>query len=385
MSALAGGGIGALRGGAESDAETSDGRLDDAMRGAGEEAAMYAAAGGAGELGAAALGRATSRLPIMRENLTRGELHARGLWASRADEAARRFPGGREGLVRELNRLDAPLRAEEIPRWAAEQAEIVGPRVRQAAQDLTDAGARIDMGANAAAAESLAAGAQNRAGGPAVARSLRSSVVEPWQAQAAQAPEGIPFNDAWDERQWLDDLMGDLPQQGLGRAKGRMLEARRMLSGSMSDEAARVSPELAEQWTQANRDFAPLGLLGAFGQGAERLNTLGGGAGMISRASGTAHALYGNPLGVVEAVAGPAVQQELRMRLPGMQVRALRALIPVLEQGGPALQRAAAVLRGAQARGPAAVRAAHYMMAQSSPEYRQAQEQAAQAAEEIDR
>jgi hypothetical protein len=171
----------------------------------------------------------------------------------------------------------------------------------------------------------------------------------------------------------LDDLAGDLPAQGLGRVSGRLAQSRRMLNEEMTDQALQTDPALALEWQQANRDYSVPAFLSTFGQQADRLNQQGGISGALSRAQGAAQLLYGNPLGAVEAVGGPMVQQEIRMMLPGLQARHLRRVVAGLQaRGGPRSVRWLQMLQQAESRGPVAAAAVHSMLSRTDPEYRSA-------------
>lgn len=386
--AIAGGqglGTGMLRGALSSEGDAQE-RLRAGTRQAAIEGLLSSGTAGFGE-GLAGLAGTISRWAPQRaatraEDLTRAELNARGIWSGSDTEAARRFPGGREGLVDELNRMEAPLRAERIPAWAAEQVRTIGPRVGQAAEELTQRGAGVDMSQLAGQVEDLARTVEPRAGGRQIAGALRRDVADQWRNQAMAPPAGaagpagppIPFEQAHAERMHIDDLAGDLPAQGLGRATGRLAEARGMLNRAMTESAQATDPALAQQWAQANRDYSVPAFLLSHGRGAERLNTMGGGAGMISRAVGAGQMLYGNPMGAVEATVGPAIQQEMRMAMPGIQARYLRRLVPALRNLGPRGEQWARTLEGASVRGGTAVAAAHAVLSRTQPEYRQAME-----------
>lgn len=326
-------------------------------------------------------GWARRRAAAAPEHLVRAELAARGITSARDLDAASRFRGGREGLVEELNRMDVPLRPDQVPQWAQEQLGTIGPRVSATADALTERGAAVDMGRLAGGVDDLARSVETRAGGRQIAQALRSDVADQWRRQAllpgrgAEGPAGppVPFSQAWEERMHLDDLAGDLPAQGLGRVSGRLAQSRRMLNEEMTDQALQTDPALALEWQQANRDYSVPAFLSTFGQQADRLNQQGGISGALSRAQGAAQLLYGNPLGAVEAVGGPMVQQEIRMMLPGLQARHLRRVVAGLQaRGGPRSVRWLQMLQQAESRGPVAAAAVHSMLSRTDPEYRSA-------------
>jgi hypothetical protein len=146
----------------------------------------------------------------------------------------------------------------------------------------------------------------------------------------------------------------------------------------MGEALESADPALREAWGATDRDYAILrSLIGGPGEpglarGAERLSQIGGMGGAVGQAlENTGQGLLGG-VPVLGGMAQRAVAQESRMVMPGIQQRVLERLVA----GSPALQRAAQVLQQAMARGPNAGAAAHYLLSQQNPEYRQAAEAA---------
>lgn len=381
--AIAGGvgaGAGLLRGGGESDAEDVTGRLTDGVQQGALEGLMSAGTAGVAEGAAPLLGRLGERmseaLPGLRDRRTHSALEARGIWGNRAMQAAADRPGGQAGLAADLDELGLPLDARRTPRAIDRMLQESGPRIGQIREQVTASGETIDTSRIATRMRELAdTEARAPVGGMQRSRALRQL------ADDIESAGPMPFDVAHQQRMTLDDMINRFsPDPNLSSVAGQRQTIRRYVSDEMGTAADAAG--LGEDWAEANRTYSVGSFLDDYAQGGQRRNAQGGVAGAIAREGGVADILSGNPMGAVRALAGPAIQQEHRHLMPGMQVRALDRLIPMMERGGPQLQRAARVLRGAQQQGPAAVSAAHYTLARTSPEYRRAQDEAAEAAEE---
>jgi hypothetical protein len=79
---------------------------------------------------------------------------------------------------------------------------------------------------------------------------------------------------------------------------------------------------------------------------------------------------------VLGALAQREVAQQTRMMGPGIRAVTLERIAPMLQRLGPTAARWGAELQSAMQRGgPAAMAAAHYVMQQTDPRYRQTYEQ----------
>lgn len=401
--AVAGGtglGAGMLRGIGEAEGSLSE-RLPEGVRQGAIEGLAAAGTAGLAEAAAPVMSRVAGgiadRIPVMRDVRNQAALEARGIYGNRAMQTAQGLPGGVEGVARNLDELGIPLDPRRAARRLTELEAETGPEVGRVARAIQDRGGAVNMGRLADQIEQLAASREAGAGMRGPAEYLRREVRDQWRAQAAANPEGVPFmqeiidpdggrvmGGAWGEDQNLRRLGADTSAQGLRRVSDRLGAARRTLSNELGSVADSVG--LGDDWRNARRAHAILMDLDEIAGGDFRRNVQGGIGGAFNRAQGISAAMRGDALGAAEAVVGPFVQQEARFRLPGLQVRTLDRLIPALEAGSPALQRASRALQAAQQRGDAAVGAAHYMLARTSPEYRRAHDEAARmAAEETDR
>lgn len=379
--AIAGGtgaGAGLIRGAGESNEETLAGRLTDGVQQGALEGLVSAGTMGLAD-GTAPLLRSLARRatsPATRQAGQQAGLEARGIWARRSQDAVRQRPGGADALLQQLDELGAPLDPREmisaggrpgfIDRLLTEGGEQVGNTV----QRLDDMGATVPGQGVAQRIRGLAseqsAAAAPLSGSDAAQRALME------RASRVEAAGELPFSTAHRERRAIDQLVNwSNPDQSLSVIGGQRQGMRRALSTEM--QSAADAAGLGEAWTQGNRTYALGAELDDVARGAERLNAQGGLAGAESRASGLRRMLTGpglreRALGAVEAIGGPAAGQEMRIRLPGMQYRAIRRVI----QSGPRFQRAARVIEAALERGGAAPAAAHALLMRSDPEYRQA-------------
>lgn len=387
---------GAVTGGLRSGAGGGD--IEDVAMAAGLEGAlaggMSGAADAASSVGAPMLSALAERSqsPALRDVWNQAGLEARGIYGRRAMERAQGMPGGVEQVARNLDDLDVPLDPRRAARHLSQLQAESGPRVGQLARQIRaqqDAGRALmtDMRGPAEQAEQLAAGVEHGAGMGPAANHLRTQVRDQWLAQAEARPGGMPFFEEvpepgggtrigglWGEDINLRELAGDASQQGLGRVRGRLNAARRVVSNELGNIAD--SAGLGADWRDARRSHAILMDLDDISGGDYRRNVQGGMGGAFSRGSGFGRVAQGLSnaapgdvvAGLGEAVIAPFAQQEARFRLPGMQYRAIQRVI----QSGPQFERAARALRGAQMRGGAAVAAAHALLMRSDPIYRRA-------------
>jgi hypothetical protein len=385
MQGLAGFGMGGLRGFGQSEATDAEGLLADTATGAAVEGLGGAALTGAGELGGGIVRGVGNwlarRAPGLQRASTQAGLEARGIWGRDAMEAARQRPGGQEGLLRELDEMGAPLHAREMPEFIDRQLAEQGERIGNVVREMDESGARVGT-------ESIINRLRGLAGeqdemvmtGASPARALR---------QRAEALEQLPeqslgFGQSHRQRRELDRLVNwQNPDPSIASLTGQRAEMRRALSDAMRDaaEGAGRGPE----WTAANRGYSTAAELDDIARGYERRNVQGGMAGAQSRAAGFGRMVSGPGLvnraqGAVEAIAGPAAMQELRYAWPGASYRGMQALIPQLRAAGPQGARFAATLEAASRRGSIALAAAHALLSQRDPEYRQAVEAAQNAA-----
>jgi hypothetical protein len=281
-------------------------------------------------------------------------------------EAARERPGGVARLAGELDAEQFPLDARRSPAMIDRILGEAGPEIGRVREAIDATGERVDPRQIMQRLEGLAA-QEGRApiGGQERSQALRNFAArfEPL------AEEGMSFGDAHQQRRTIDDMITRFsPDPNLSSVAGQRQQLRQYVSDAMGDTAQRAG--LGDEWAGANRRYSLGAFMDEYGRGGERLNAQGGIGGAISRAGGMLQAAGGNPMGAAQMFAGPAVQQEMRMRVPGLQVRTLRRLIPAMRSAGPALQRAARLLESVQQRGEPAVAAAHYLLSRRSPEYR---------------
>jgi len=386
---------GAATGGMRSLSRGDD--LEDVAIAAGVEGALAGGMSGAADLvssvGAPMLANVAERAqsPVLRDVWNQAGLEARGIYGNRAMQRAQELPGGIEQVARNLDNLDVPLDPRRAARRLSQLQAESGPRVGEIADQIAERGGRVDMGRLSEQAEQLAAGVENRSGMRPAADYIRTHVRDQWARQAAQAPDGVPFVEhvsdpvggsqiggAWGEDISIRELGGDASAQGLGRVRGRLGAARRMLSNELGNTADSVG--LGADWRDARRSHAILMDLDEISGGDYRRNVQGGIGGANSRSSGLGRMVQGLTnaapgdvvAGAGEAVVAPFVQQEARFRLPGMQYRAIERVI----RSGPQFERAARALQGARMRGGAAIAAAHALLMRSDPIYRQAIEAA---------
>jgi hypothetical protein len=269
-------------------------------------------------------------------------------------------------LAGELDAEEFPLDARRSPAMIDRVLGEAGPEIGRVREAIEATGERVDPRQIMTRLDALAAQeARAPIGGQERAQALRnfSSRFEPL------AEDGMSFGDAHQQRRTIDDMISRFsPDPNLSSVAGQRQQLRQYVSDAMGDTAQRAG--LGDEWAGANRRYSLGAFMDEHGRGGERLSPQGGISGAISRAGGMLQAAGGNPMGAAQMFAGPAVQQEMRMRVPGLQVRTLRRLIPAMRAAGPALQRAAHVLTAAQQRGSAAVAAAHYTLSRRSPEYR---------------
>lgn len=200
---------------------------------------------------------------------------------------------------------------------------------------------------------------------------MRTEFIEPLEGLA---DEGLSFGDAHQMRQRLDEMSGawrrasdpvDTSMAGLAQ------DARGSLSALMDEAAEAVDPAMREAWREGNRRWSLLRLVednaratssnlpGALAEGIGLSQGNLGGAAM-ARAAGGLMSRYG----------------------PGLRAQGIRALIPMLQRGGPAMRQAAQALRGAATRGEVPLAAAHMALMRRRPDYRRAvQEMDAQSEE----
>ena len=366
-------GMGALRGAGEAEELRDVPR--EAVEGGLTEGAINAATAGVGEAASPLLRRAgdaaEGMIPGLRDRADHAALEARGVWGRRSMEAARNRPGGQAQLARDLDAANFPLDARRSPARIDEILGEAGPRIGAVREAVDEAGGTVDT---RSMADRLIAMAEREERAPIGGRQ-RGEALRRFAADLGEL-DSMSFADAHQQRRTIDDMITQFsPDPNLSSLAGQRQSLRQIVSDGMGETASSVG--LGEQWAGANRDYALGAFMDDYGRGAERLNAQGGFGGAQSRAGGLGRILSGDiGGGASEMLAGPAVQQEARMRVPGLQVRTLRALIPALETGGPALARAARVLRGAQLRGGPAVAAAHWALSRQSPEYRLAVERA---------
>lgn len=385
--AAVGGALGALSGAGQAE------EVGDVPGGAAAGGVLGGALGGGlqalGEVPGAVLGALGRARPRFGSRATQAGLEARGVWGGRAMAAADDLPGGREGLLANLERLG-------IGTGGAERTRLI-PRPDQALDDLASVARRVsgeyddvtraiaEAGDPAVDVQPIArdmmAEAQrlerNPIGGERLYRSITENVVDPLTrprtlstGEVLDPSQGMPWSQAAQQRTVLRQLAG-MGRQGVDpslTATSDQLEAARRAMRPRMLEALRESPDLAQRFEQVDRDYAILRDLEEIGGGASRLSTQGGIGGAAAQA-------IENTVGSVPIVGGfiqRQLAQEQRMLMPGIQA----ALMRRLAQGSPALQRAAQVLQQALARSPQAAAATHYLLSQQNPEYRQAAEAA---------
>lgn len=372
-------GVGALsgtvRGLGESDETEAPGLLRDMGRQGAFEGALSGLTAGTFEAGAGILGRlgplARGALPGARQQATQAGLQSRGIWGRRAMEAARERPGGQEALLQQLDEAGAPLDARRMPAWIDERLQAAGPRVGEVAQQIDDAGARVDVNAMMDRLRAMAEReAQAPIGGTQRAQALRRFADD----LAPFADDGMTFSQAHQQRRMIDDMIHRFsPDPNLSLLAGQRQTVRRVVSDSMDDAAGAVG--MRDAWREANSDYA-LGMeLDDIARGAERGNGQGGMGGAVSRARGIGRMMTGDFVGGAQELGiAPMIQQESRMRAPGLQYRAWQRILPYLERVGenPALAQAARQLAEAQSRGEVALAAMHARLTRESPEYRRA-------------
>lgn len=397
--AIAGGtglGAGMLRGGGESEAEDFGGRLRDSAQQGALEGLVSAGTAGVAEGARPAmvgLGRAVEGAgDWLRGARTEARLEAANLLPNpsprtRYGRHVQRL-GGQRAVA---DMLDAEHIGGRVLPTGASQADMdrlaagAGAQFDDVHRQMDEAGGgvlRTDL------ADRVTANTRGLLGdistGPAeraVSR-VQSDYVDPLLRRAAPGPMGqaddlMGWQQAHNLRQHYDEMSGALSRStdpaDVSTAGGAQV-ARDEVSGLMNESLDAVDPALRDTWRTANRRYSLLSLLR---DNARESGNRTAGAFAEAGALGDLH------LGTA-AVARTAGNLLTRYR-PGVNVRAMDALLPALERGGPALQRAGQVLRGAQQQGPAAVSAAHYLLARQSPEYRRAHDEAAeQAAEESD-
>jgi hypothetical protein len=376
---VTGGAAGFLRGAGESEATDGIGRIDDGVQQAALEGLLSAGTAGAGEAVAAGMSGLARRIggsQSMRQARQQAGLEARGIWARRSQDAVRQRPGGADALLRDLDELGAPLDPRDmissggqpgfIDRMLTEGGEQVGATVRQ----MDDVGATVPGPAVADRIRRLAGEQAADVAPLSGSDAAQAALLE--RAGRVEAAGDLPFSVAHGERRAIDQLVNwGNPDQSLSVIGGQRQGMRRALSSTMQDAADGAG--LGEQWRMANRRYALGAELDDVARGAERLNAQGGIAGAESRASGLRRMLTGpgireRALGAVEAIGGPAAGQEMRLRLPGMQYRAIDRVL----RSQPQLRRAANVMRAANQRGGPAPAAAHALLMRSDPEYRAA-------------
>lgn len=379
LAGATGAGLGLLRGVGESTQDGFD-RLEDGVRQGGIEGALSAGTAGLAE-GAAPLFRhlaaRANNAPALQQARVQAGLEARGIWGRRSQDAVRARPGGAAGMIDELDALGAPLDPRQmvgsggspgfIDRMLDEGGQAVGSTVDQ----LDGVGATVPGPAVGQRLRALAASQDASVAPLSGSDATQRALVG--RAERIEAVGDLPFSTAHNERRAIDrNISWRNADANISSLDGQGQGMRRALSTEM--QGAADAAGLGPQWTQGNRRYAVGSELDEVARGAERLNAQGGMAGAGSRWHGVsqvfdpASSLSQRGMGVVEAIAGPAGHQELRMRLPGMQYRAITRVL----RSGPQFERAARVMQGASQRGGAAVAAAHALLMRSSPDYRRA-------------
>lgn len=396
---------GALRGAGTSEADELIDAYDrpslarDALTGAALEGAL-AAGGTAAVEGVAgpAIRRLSEWVARQGDGAARAAVQSRlegtGVWGGRAMRAADQMPGGQEALASDLRRLGIggglgrPGRQGPVSRFprperalddAAEVASEAGERMRAVIERMDDAARGAGAGLRepgsqglvnlSRVAEEMEAIAREYdripVGGPQVARALREQIIAPLQQSGP-----VPFSDAHRQRMHLDRMIRSWSQDpNLSTVAGRLQTARRSISRAMDDAAEALDPSLREQWRQANRDYSVAAFIDDYGRGAERLSMQGGMGGAVGTALENAGA------GAIAPIAGAPFQreaaQQVRMRWPGIRAVALESLAPRLRSLGGRGERWAQTLDAASQRGNTALAAAHLMLMQTDPSYRE--------------
>lgn len=390
VSAGQGLGMGALRGAGESEAEGADLARDAAVGGLTEGALAaggHAFAEGAGPLMRRLARSAQGAVPRLERDAAQSGLEARGIWAQRAANMVADRPGGPQQLVRELDEIGAPLHPRETAEFVDRMLAEEGPRIGAVSREMDAAGQRVDLEPVIMRMDELArqqdafpiTGDAPAAALRGRARALTELPTDEFMGGGDVAPS-MDFSQAHGQRMEIDRTLDwRNPDPAIASLEGQRMELRRSLSDSMQNSADAAG--LGDEWSDANRRYA-LGMeLQDLAGGAARQNVSGGPAGAISRAAGLSNFIHGPGVlrrlqGAVEMTAGPAAMQELRHAYPGVQYRALRALVPRLRTLGPGLERAAMRMESAARRGPGTLAAQHFVLMQSDPEYRRAYERA---------
>lgn len=246
-------------------------------------------------------------------------------------------------------------------------------------QDISDSLSTLDQTAPPITRDQLLAQIQAKIdalkGSPSQAKTVRQlgSIVDDIKA----GPENYSLNDAETEKRGFQKLVNwNTPESNPGNA-----EASDVFRNAVEDSATNADPAMADKFTAAKADY---GTLAPIEEAAQKrasqqsqsqpfnfleMGGIGAGAAAGASVAGPAGAVVGGATGYV-------AKKFIAPRLASSGAVAADNIGEVLQRAPEAFGKFAGVLQSAAARGSTALAAAHYMLQQTNPEYREKSKEA---------